>query len=119
MIRKGYEEFIEGIHPSELRAVLPENLTGISYISLKGDRAGKPGVKCVDGYYKTKEEGTLIRQIREYDVKTFEEANELAKKDGLIRGIMIECILTEAQPCLLGTEKIITKEFLKYLKELK
>jgi len=95
--------FIEGVHPPEAREFLPEDLSGVQYISLEGDRAGKQGVRCVDGYYKVPEsEDTPIRQIREYDVDSEEAAVERARKDGLVQGIMVETILTEAMPCNLG-----------------
>jgi len=95
--------FIEGIHLPEAREFLPEDLSDVSYIPLEGDRAGKPGVRCVDGYYKVLgSENTSIRQIREYDVDDDETAVESAREDGLVQGIMVETILTEATPCNLG-----------------
>jgi len=100
MIKSRFNQFIEEIHPPEAREFLPEDLRGVPYIPLESGRAGKPGVKCVDGYYKVPgSENCSIRQIREYDVSSEEAAVEMAKKDGLIKGIMVETILTEAMPC--------------------
>ena len=58
------------------------------------------GIRAVDGYYHVKEEETPVRQIREYDVKTDEEAVEGARGDGLVRAIMVEAYMTEFQPVL-------------------
>ncbi|MEK6830076.1 MAG: hypothetical protein AABY15_08225 [Nanoarchaeota archaeon] len=82
------------------RSRFSENLKGIKTIMTPRRTDGTTaGMHSVDGYYVVK--GQIIRQIREYDVKTMEEANERAKADGLGRGIMIEQYLSEWQPCVL------------------
>ena len=53
------------------------------------------GLKAVDGYYLVN--GVIVRQIREYDVKSEDEAIERARADGLSRGIMVETYLSEPQ----------------------
>ena len=100
------ENFEEGIHPFWMRAEIPEVLFQIPYIRLKGEKAGKPGVYIIDGYYFVQKGKLPVRQMREYDVNSMEKADKMAKKDGLSQGIMIECILTESQPCVLGSESI-------------
>jgi hypothetical protein len=77
----------------EWRMHMPENLIGIPYIESRRTDGTKMGMQSVDGHYWI--DGKLVKQIREYDVKTPEEAVKRAKVDGLARGIMVETILME------------------------
>lgn len=58
------------------------------------------GIRAVEGYYQVKEGEMPVRQIREYDVKTDEDAVQRARKDGLVRVIIVETCMTELQPCI-------------------
>ncbi|MBI2045243.1 hypothetical protein HYT23_04250 [Candidatus Pacearchaeota archaeon] len=51
-----------------------------------------PNVWSVDGYYSVTKDGVNIstREIKEYRVERLEDAIDLAKKDGLIKGILAE-----------------------------
>jgi hypothetical protein len=85
------------------RKELPEDLRGVREI-ICNPRKDKTtaGMHAVDGYYHLSDNEATIRQIRVYDVKTAEEAVKKAKEEGLVQGIMVECYLSEPQPCMLG-----------------
>ena len=99
-------QFIEGIHPPWMRAELPEIISGIPYVSIKEKRNPNLGLYCVDGYYIVKKKDNksypFLRMLKEYQAKSSDEAVEMAKKDGLARGLLIEQILGEAVKCNLG-----------------
>ena len=65
------------------------------------------GIHAVDGYYVIRGGDIPIRQIREYDVKTDEEAVQRAREDGLVRAIMVETYLSEPVLCSLLNREII------------
>jgi len=98
--------FIEGIHNPKLRGELLEVLIGIPYIKIKERKDSNAGVYDVDGYYQNIKRKDSMRQIRQYEAHSFEEAAEKAKRDGLVMGIMVELLLTEETPCNL--EKDLT-----------
>lgn len=91
--------FIEGIHNPKLRGELPEVLIGIPYIKIKERKDSNASIYDVDGYYQNIKRKDSIRQIRQYEAHSFEEATEKAKIDGLVMEIMVELLLTEETPC--------------------
>jgi len=99
--------FIEGIHDPELRGELSEALIDIPYIKIKERKDSNAGIYDVDGYYQNIKRKDSIRQIRQYEAHSFEEATEKAKRDGLVMGIMVEFLLTEETPCNLERDLIL------------
>jgi len=115
------EHFVEGIHPPWMRTELPEILSGIPCVGLKEKRDSSLGHYRVDGYYivkgDNKEGFPLIRMLKEYQAKSFEEATEMAKKDGLARGLLVEQFIGEPVKCNLGEINISNLKELIKLKE--
>ena len=70
---------------------------------------------AIEGDYLIDEK--IVRQIREYDVKTEKEAVEKAKADGLIRGIMLETYLSEPYNFGLLNDIILNKMKTKPIKK--
>ena len=94
------QTFEEGINPPEMRAVLPEILSNIPYVKLKERRNPDLRLYCVDGYYRIKKDNNKtsslgIRMFKEYQAKSFEEAKDKAKEDGLGKELIIEQLLRE------------------------
>ncbi|MBI2629353.1 hypothetical protein HYW74_04695 [Candidatus Pacearchaeota archaeon] len=86
-----------------LRASFPEFLNQIPIIRLNRKVKDIADVVEVDGYYRIEEDGLNVarRQIREYRAKSFEDAVQQAKNEGLLKGIMVEQPLTPEQLCVL------------------
>lgn len=82
------------------RSEFPESLVGVPIIRAIREDGTTVGIRAVDGYYQL-EKGVKVRQIREYDVNTDEEAVRRAKTDGLVQGIMVEQYMSELEPCVL------------------
>ena len=92
---------LDGRDP-KLREEFPECLIGVKETICDPRPDGTTrGMHAVDGYYRISDNEASIREIKIYDVKTAEEAHERAKKDGLIKGIMIEFFFSEIQPGVL------------------